>query len=76
MENLCVKFDANLWLLSVDEYNQLPNGTVLDCIDGKQYTKGKDYIDLDTRFGHTAFGVIDPNNHPEAELFTKLMLSK
>ena len=45
-----------LWLLTPAEYAMLPTGFVLTCIDGKEYIKGVDYIDDDTRFGHLAYG--------------------
>jgi hypothetical protein len=35
----------------------------------ENYTKGKDHIDMDTRYGYTAFGVKDPWNHPLKDLF-------
>lgn len=59
----------SLWLLTPDEFDRLPDGTMLDCINGKQFEKGKDEIDLDTRFGHIAFGVRDPFNHELKDLF-------
>lgn len=62
--------NGGLWLFTVDEYNKLPDGIELECIDGDILTKGIDNIDLDTRFGHIAFGVRNPLHHPEAELFT------
>lgn len=68
------KWNSNLWLLTEDEFNQLPDGTELIAIDNDKVIKGKDYIDLDTRGGHLAFGVTDINNHPLAELFTTFKL--
>lgn len=69
-------FDGNLWLFTPEEFEQLPDGIVLECINGDYAKKGVDYIDGDTRFGYMAYGVRDPYTHPEAELFTKFMLSK
>lgn len=69
-----IRFDDTLWLFTIEEYNQLPDGIELFCIDGTTHKKGDPGIDMDTRFGHLAFGVIDPKNHPESELFTKFML--
>ena len=65
---------TKLWLFTPAEYAMLPNGFVLTCINGKEYTKGVDYIDDDTRGGHLAYGVIDPPNHPEAELLLQIKL--
>lgn len=62
--------ETNLYLFTPEEFKQLPDGIDLDCITvGKKATKGIDYIDLDTRFGHIAYGVKDPWNHPLKELF-------
>jgi hypothetical protein len=61
--------EEGLYLFTPDEYEQLPDGCELTCIDGSKEVKGKDYIDMDTRFGHTAFGVRDPWNHPLKDLF-------
>jgi hypothetical protein len=70
------KWNDTLWLLTEDEFSKLPDGFVLTCIDNTTVIKGKDYIDMDTRFGHTAYGVVGPLlDHPEAELLTKLRLS-
>lgn len=63
-----------IWLFTIAECELLPDGFELDCINGKKYVKGRDYIDMDTRFGMTAFGVIDPLNHPNSELLTFLKL--
>lgn len=69
-----IKFNKDLWLFTKEEYNQLPDGIELISISGERVIKGKDYIDMDTRFNHIAFGVKDPVNHPEGELFTKFKL--
>jgi hypothetical protein len=63
------KWDEKLWLFTIEEFNQLPDGIGLKCIDGEIVIKGKDYIDLDTRFNHIAYGVTDPWNHKEKHLF-------
>lgn len=60
--------DHKICLLTVDEFNSLPEGTQLECINGKIVTKGVDYIDLETRYGHIAYGVT--GSHP---LRTKLL---
>ena len=64
-----------LWLLTPSEYAMLPDGFVLTCIDGEECTKGVDYIDNDTRFGHLAYGVIDPANHPDSKLLLLIKLT-
>jgi hypothetical protein len=65
-----------LFLFSLDEYNQLPDGIELTSISGRTVIKGKDLIDTDDRYGCTAWGVFDPMNHPLRELFMTFMLSK
>lgn len=68
------KWNDTLWLFTINEFNQLPDGIELTSISGDKAIKGTDEIDLDTRFGHIAFGVTDPAIHKEAELFTRFML--
>jgi hypothetical protein len=67
--------DSNLWLLTPSEYAMLPTGFVLTCINGMECTKGVDYIDNDTRFGHLAYGVIDPANHHDSKLLLQIKLT-
>ena len=69
------KWNEKLWLFTIDEFNKLPDGIELTCIDGEKVIKGVDDIDLDTRGTCIAFGIEDPLNHPEAELFSIFMLS-
>ena len=69
-------WDQELYLFTPEEYEQLPDGIELTCIDGDTVVKGKDYIDMDTRFGHTAFGVKDPWNHPLKDLFLVFKLKQ
>lgn len=69
-----IRWDDNLWLFTPEEYSQLPDGFELGCIDGSRAIKGKDEVDMDTRGGHLAYGVQDPLNHCDAELFTKFKL--
>jgi len=71
-----VKWEEDLFLLTPNEFDQLPNGIELKCIDGKTYTKGKDYIDQDTRYGHLAFGIEDPWNHELKHLFLVFKLKQ
>lgn len=68
------RWDDTLWLFTPDEFRQLPDGIELTSINGHKEIKGKDYIDMDTRFGHIAYGVVDPLTHPESELFIKFKL--
>jgi len=51
------KWDDNLWLLTLDEFKELPDGIKLMCIDDTFAVKGVDYIDDDTRFGCLAYGL-------------------
>jgi hypothetical protein len=48
--------ERTLWLVTPEEFERLPDGFVLTCIDGETAIKGKDAIDNDTRFGHMAYG--------------------
>lgn len=48
--------EHTLWLVTPEEFRKLPDGFVLTCIDDTTATKGKDNIDMDTRFGHIAYG--------------------
>ena len=63
------KWNDQLWLFTPEEYEQLPYGFELTCINGSTSKKDVDQVDGDTRFGHLAFGVIDPWNHKEKHLF-------
>lgn len=49
-------WDKNLWLLTPDEFNDLPDGTILIAIDGEQVVKGESHIDMDIRAGYLAYG--------------------
>jgi len=69
-------WDQELYLFTPEECEQLPDGTELTCIDGETVVKGKDYIDMDTRFGHIAYGVHDPWNHPLKDLFLVFKLKQ
>ena len=62
-------WDEKLCLFTPEEFEQLPDGTELTSIGGDTKVKGKDKIDMDTRFGHIAYGVRDPWNHPLKDLF-------
>jgi len=55
--------DHKLLLVTQEEFDALPDGTVLTCIDDTTVTKGSDdYIDDDTRGGCLAYGVT--GDHP------------
>jgi hypothetical protein len=61
--------ESNLYLFTPEEYEQLPDGIELACIDDEKAIKGKDFIDLDTRFGYIAYGVYYPWEHELKDLF-------
>lgn len=67
--------ETGLYLFTKEEYDKLPDGFVLTCIDGTERTKGVDYIDLDTRFGYLAYGVVNPAEHPDQEILLMIKLS-
>jgi hypothetical protein len=69
-------WDDKLFLFTPDEFAQLPDGLSLTSIMGNKKVKGKDDIDMDTRFGHTAWGVEDPWNHPLKDLFLVFKLKQ
>lgn len=56
-----------LYLLTIDEYNNLPFGTVLTSITNNTVTKTihsqehghEDYIDLDTESGFISYGILE-----------------
>lgn len=69
------KWNDKLWLFTIPEYEMLPDGFELKCINGGIRVKGKDDIDMDTRWDCIAYGIEDPANHPESELFTFMRLA-
>lgn len=69
-------WDDKLYLFTPEEYEQLPDGTELTCINGETAIKGKDTIDQDTRFGLLGYGVKDPWNHPLKDLFLVFKLKQ
>lgn len=69
-------WNEELYLFTPEEYEQLPDGIELTSISGDNKVKGKDYIDMDTRFGHIAYGVNDPWNHPFKDLFLVFKLKQ
>lgn len=64
-----VLWDQNLWLLSREEFHQLPDGTELISILGERKIKGQDSFNFDSRMGYLAYGVRDPFNHELKDLF-------
>lgn len=64
-------WNEELYLFTPEEYEQLPDGIELYSImaNDPPVFKGKDDIDMDTRFGHIAYGVKDPWNHELKDLF-------
>ncbi len=69
------KWDDKLWLITPEELKKIPDGFVLTCIDGSTVIKGQDPIDDDTRFGYLAYGIMDPENHPQKDLIIMFKLS-
>jgi hypothetical protein len=65
-----------LVIFTKEEFDRLPDGMEFTAIDGETAIKGKDYIDMDTRFGHLAYGVKDIWNHPQKHLFLIFKLSQ
>jgi hypothetical protein len=70
-----IKWNDNLWIFTIDEFNKLPDGIELTSVNGGKVIKGVDYVDLDTRGKYIAFGIENPLLHKEAELFSIFMLS-
>lgn len=70
------KGDDTLWLITPEELTKIPNGAILDCVNGKQYTVGVDDIDLDVRFGHLAYGIRNPFNHELKHIFLLFALTQ
>jgi hypothetical protein len=68
------RWDEKLFLFTPEELNKIPDGTVVSCIDGRDYVKGTDILDDDIRFGYTAYGVKDPWNHELKNLFLTFKL--
>ena len=71
-------WNEELWLFTPEEYEQLPDGIELYSImaGDKPVVKGVDTIDMDTRFGHIAYGVNDPWNHELKDLFLVFKLKQ
>ena len=69
-------WNGDLWLLTPQEFGQLPDGVELESITGNIKTKGLDEISQDVRFGYLAWGVRDPLNHELRHLFTVFGLTQ
>lgn len=67
--------EETLWLFTIKEFQELPDGTELESIMKDKVVKGKDYIDMDTRGGHIAYGIKGIKTHPLAKLFVKFLLA-
>lgn len=48
-----------LWLLTPEELDIVPSGTLLHCIDTSTAVVGVDHIDNDTRVGYIAYGILE-----------------
>jgi hypothetical protein len=62
-----ISWDAGnnpLWLFTPKEICELPLGFIITSISGKEARIGIDPIDMDTRFGYTAFGIKESELHP------------
>jgi len=49
--------EENLWLLTPEEFIEVPTGTVLISINGDHKVKGVDKFSDDERFGVLAYGL-------------------
>lgn len=65
-----------LVLFTKEEFDKLPDGMEFTSIGGVTAIKGKDYIDMNTRFGHLAYGVKDIWNHPQKDWFLIFKLTQ
>lgn len=68
--------ENSLFLLTTEEYELLPDGIELESINGEFKTKGTHYIDMDTRFGHIAYGIRDIYNHKHKHDLLVMLLRK
>lgn len=46
-----------LWLLSPEQLEEVPDGTILHTIMGEEVVVGQDKIDRETRFGYLGYGL-------------------
>lgn len=68
--------ENSLFLFTIEEYEQLPDGIELESINGQKKIKGENYIDMDTRGGHIAYGIRSPKTHKDKDLFLIFLLKK
>jgi len=61
--------DSTFWLLTVEEFKQLPNGVELESANGVKAVKGRDLVAHDQRAKYIAWGIRDPFNHELSDLF-------
>ncbi len=59
-----------LGLLTPRGFEELPEGTIVVSLYGKQRIKGVDYIDLETRGGQIAYGI--PIEGEDAETLSRI----
>jgi hypothetical protein len=84
-----IKWDEHdpngLWLLTLDQYKQLPDGTKIESISGEHSTKpGTGQTGIDIQSGYLAqgnasylvWGVRDPHNHDQKHLLMTFLLRK
>ncbi len=69
-------WDDALYLLTIEEYEQLPKGTILTSISGNNVIKGEGFFDYDTRAGYLAYGIMNPWTHPLKDLFLLFKLKE
>lgn len=65
---------GELWLFTPEEFQHMPDGLELLCINGSTAIKGQDEIDQDTRAGVLAYGVLNPETHPRAKEISMALL--
>lgn len=53
-----IKWDDKLWLFTPEELLAIPPATRLKDING-EFVLASDQLDLDTRFGATAYGITE-----------------
>lgn len=68
--------DENLWRITPEQFEDLPEGTELTSISGDKVIKGKDYIDQDTRGGYLAFGFLESNKPDNIKFEGKAFIDK
>lgn len=68
--------DENLWRITPEQFEDLPEGTELTSISGDKVIKGKDYINQDTREGYLAFGFLESNKPDNIKFEGKAFVDK